>query len=610
MKRSYLLSGVALLAVVFGIGSYYLTSRMQGPTLTTQVSSVVPQGQQSVYRVNFQLDQKPQDGEPFTPYHLNGKLVAYKDVTGELVTEWGDLPEFYVLGVQAPTGIIEAMIGKPMITRRGGNGDLEHYIGQDFPGRYLGMQIGILDKAYIANPEFQDEPENRRERDEFGQFNVQYSYERATDGKSYTVTRKWTQSLDNKAVVDSNANTFQYSFNAEGHLQKVNGHLILNYKTANGGVDVYTTAFTMELDSNEPVPETKLTRATRDLPKADLTRAEVASKQALAAGDSDDSLPTIENIEEALTRVDTFTPDSPGSEQQEIFQTIKFGVMANPSEASKVYDKILSLKGEDEISEAKSSLLFGALTSTGLSEVADTFADMAQSQCPSNVCRIQAITSLNIHDNPNPANGKTLIQIAHSSNDEDIVSAAYLAAGSVASKTGNDNDEISQALLTDFSSAKDHKKVSLIQAMGNHGSSEYYSTLVDQAKSDDTFERSSALYSMRNLPVDGATQTLLSSLDVNGSDIVNVNVLRALAQKPLTAPDQVKVAEAFVSSTDKDVQAALTDMLLNNYRANVEGASEAIATLKERSTDADLKVYLDEAVEDIKKDKEKDYLYK
>lgn len=608
MKKSFLLTAVGAFTVLGALGAYIYksfvadSSSLLGPSL-------IHQGQQATYRINFQLDQQPHNGESFTAYRLNGRLVINQDAAGDLVSEWDELTEFDVLGVPVPPRIVSAMVGQSMVSRRDPDGSLEHFIGNDFPGRYLGLQIGILDKAILPVTKLSSEATSRRERDEFGQFNVEYSQAIAAD-QSYLVTRKWTQSTDNKSVIDASVNGFQYSFGPDNQLRRVEGRIILNFKTQ-AGVDIYTTAFTMELERNEPAPEQNRARSTAQLPRADWGRAEVASRTALASAEDEDSgMPTIENITEALIRVDAYRADSPGSEQQEIFQTIQYGVMVNPSEADRVFEKILSIKGEDNDSEAKSALLFGALTATALPEVADTFAELAETQCPNHLCRIQAITSLNIHNFPNASNGRTLLKIAHSSADLDIVSAAYLAVGSVASKASGDMPEVTQALLSDFKTTSPDMRLSVIQAMGNHGSAAYYPALESQVKSDDTFERSSALYSLRNLPVADATQVLVASLDVNGSDIVNVNALRALAQKALSAPEQLKVAEAFVSSTDKDVQAALTDMLLNNLRANVEGASDAIASFKAKSSDLDLKAYLDEALEDIKQDKEKDYLYK
>ncbi|MES2745452.1 MAG: hypothetical protein V4655_08490 [Bdellovibrionota bacterium] len=611
MKRSYLFSSLFVLIAAGGIGTYFYGDTIQSIHPSSNVSAVVPQNQQAVYRLNFTLNQIPHNANPVTPYRLNGKFVVYADSTGDLISEWGDLTEFAVLGVPAQEDVVTAMIGEPQVTRRAKNGELEHFIGGKFPGRYLGVQLNILDKAFINHPEFRSEPLTRRERDEFGQFNVQYTYKKASDGQSYTVLRRWLQSTDSKSIIDAGANSFEYTYNNDGQLQKVNGTLTINFKVSGGAVDVYTTEFAMELDSHEPTQEQKVTRSTRDLPRADLSRAEIASRTALATADDDQiTMPSIENIDQALTRVDAYKTDSPGSEQQEIFQTIKFGVMANPGEANKIVEKILSIKGEDEDSEAKSSLLFGALTATNLPEVADSFADLAQSECPNKICKVQAITSLNIHDNPSAANGKTLIQIAHSGQDEDIVSSAYLAAGSVASKTSGDIPEVTQSLLADIKTATEDRRVTVIQAMGNHGNADYYPVLEAEAKSEDTFERSSALYSLRNISVDGATQALIASLNIDDSDIVNVNSLRALAQKPLSAPEQFKVAEAVVGSTDKDVQAAATDLLLNNLRANADGSSEAIAAYKEKASDPDLKAYLDEAMDDIKRDKEKDSNYR
>lgn len=607
MQKSKLIFSAAAFATIVGLGTLYLVKQRQleGHEKSQTISSIIAEGQQANYRLSFQLNQKPEGGQDLVPFKLDGKVIVYRGSAGELVTEWSDLSEYDVLGSPVPQKIVTAMVDEPFVTRPGANQDLEHFIGENFPGRYLGMQIGLLDKIFIPRPHFQEESQNRRERDEFGEFNVQYSYSRDSDGKSYTVERKWTQSLDNRVLVDASANSFRYTYSSGGLLQKVRGRLIYNYRNSRGGTDVYTQDLAMELESSEEISASRVSQSTRDIPKADLPRAELASKQALAQEDLNDTMPTIENIEEALVRVDNFTPDSPGSEQQEIFQTIKFGVLANPSEATQVYGKILSIKGEDDISEAKSSLLFGALTSTHLPEVADTFADMAESTCPNDVCRMQAITSLNIHNSPSVANAKSMLKIAHESTEENLVSAAYLATGSIASKTNSDSSELSQALLTDLGKASERKKITILQAMGNHGSSEYYPVLEKEAKSQDTLEKASAVYSLRNVPNENATQVLISSLDINGSDIVNVNALRALSQKSLAPPDQIKVAEALVSSADNDVQAAVTDLLLANYKANVEGASDAIAVFKDKAKSVELKNYLDEAVDEIKSDREK-----
>ncbi|RYZ69169.1 MAG: hypothetical protein EOP09_08190, partial [Proteobacteria bacterium] len=186
MKRSYLFSSLFVLIAAGGIGTYFYGDTIQSIHPSSNVSAVVPQNQQAVYRLNFTLNQIPHNANPVTPYRLNGKFVVYADSTGDLISEWGDLTEFAVLGVPAQEDVVTAMIGEPQVTRRAKNGELEHFIGGKFPGRYLGVQLNILDKAFINHPEFRSEPLTRRERDEFGQFNVQYTYKKASDGQSYT----------------------------------------------------------------------------------------------------------------------------------------------------------------------------------------------------------------------------------------------------------------------------------------------------------------------------------------------------------------------------------------------------------------------------------------
>ncbi|RYZ57212.1 MAG: hypothetical protein EOP07_10530 [Proteobacteria bacterium] len=607
MKRSNII--IALVAALaIAVIAMLITNRKGLGLSDSHPIANIPNGEQLSYDLKMHLTQKPGDMQELDLYYLEGKLEAYLQPNGDLVSEWSKIADFKMLAQAVPSAVVASMQGKPFVTKRN-NKNLEHFIGMEFPGRYLGLQLSILDKAFITETEYKEKSETRQERDELGQFNIQYSF--AKTGQDMIVTRRWLQSIDNSSIIDANDNALVYQFNPKGQLQSVKGKLVFNYRAANGKIDIYTTEFSMELNGGGSIPSEKFARATTALPKADLARAEVASQAALA---QDEGAEAIEargtSLEESLQRVDKFSKDSPGEEQQEIFTNIKLGLMANPSDAGKVIEKIVALKGTDDDTISRSALLFGAITATGLPQIADNLVDLAQTQCPDESCKMQAITSLNIHSHPSDSNGKAMLSLAKTSSDEDLSSAAYLAAGSIASKTNSDSPDVSQTLINDLQAAKtEDQKITLLKAMGNHGSAEYLPTLQEKAKSEDTLEKSSALYSMRNIIDDGATHSLIASLNVEGSDIVNVNALRALATRPLPAGETMKVAETFVSATDKDVQQAMTDLLLNNYRANAPGAEDAINLLKEKATDADLKLYLEAQVKEIAEDKKKDSLY-
>ncbi|MBC7659083.1 MAG: HEAT repeat domain-containing protein [Chitinophagaceae bacterium] len=533
------------------------------------------------YSVELHMTMKKRGEAKTEGVLLLGTLAQATNPNAELITEWVSLNKFEVAGVPVDNLIISSMLHKPSISSVEGRG-MSHLIAKDFPEDYMGLQLNLLEKIIIPEEPADHMPLVQTESDEMGRYNVRYSFD-----EEKKITKTWIQSHLSNIKVDSKYNSIVYGFDQAGTLKSAVGHIVLH--SSEPEQIEYDTQLSVQRLEGSHLPLTAL------VDKVNMRRLSVQDIHTIAAKETVSSDPeSALSLAEALSKLDLLTSNSEYLDELKIARALDESLLSgNANAIHLITDKILAISERDESSKRRVAVLFGALSASHDSVVADALSVLAQKSCPDSYCKQQAIVSMSFVGAPSAVNAQQMLEIAESSPDPDLQSSAFLAAGNIGGKLGGNVPELSNALIKDYNQEKDDtKKSNILMAMGNHGSSDYIGTLEKSAQSEDILVRASALYGMRNLASDRTTGVLVEAAQREDSLIVNSEILGALAYRNLTGDDYSKIADKFAKLENKDLQDQAVGLLLSGYRAHDEAAEASLKRFQTETSLDEVKTYI------------------
>ncbi|MES2745676.1 MAG: HEAT repeat domain-containing protein [Bdellovibrionota bacterium] len=534
-------------------------------------------GDEALYAVTIKTTQRS-SGKEGTVVSLTGVLAQRKQGDNDYVSEWREISSLVLLDQAVDAVTTQSLIKKPMISSLE-NGELHHYLPKDFPSVLLTFQLSFLNKFLVPVKADGTQAILRTEKDEAGTVKVQYDF--TTEGQNQRVVKTLDRYVQDAVKIDAEDNMIRYVLTAEHRVITIKGLLTTHYREPQS--IHFTTSIDVSFKGSSPSPSLSASKETLD--KTDLQRAAARAQEAARPKDA-------MSYADAMKKVDTIDEKMDGKEVYEVFSAIKADLIAHPENAQVLIDKILSTKERSEGAQRKMAVLFGVLAQSQTPEISDALAKLAN-DCPDNFCKVQAMIGLNDHPVPTAQSASEMLRIASQTNDTEISGTALLAAGSVAKKLPDDTT-VSKALVATFNdSSKATNKDTVVAAMGNHGSADYFGPLLDSLKSADASTRASAAYSMRYLPNAEVNPTLIGVMKSDKSVEVQREAVKAMAYRNLSGEEYLTVAQQAMGSPDRDLQQDAARILVSAYRDNPAAAGPALDAMRNGATNPDIKNYIE-----------------
>lgn len=587
MKK--ILGGLALvvaliLIVYFGIRKSSSPDRELPAGLDASVMKGPGPTDEALYDVSIKTTQRT-GSKQGTVIGLTGVLAQSKQGDHDFISEWREITELTIIDQTPEASMTAMLLNKPMITTLY-SGEAEHFLPKDFPAGLLTFQLSFLGKFFVPVKGEVGTPVLRTEKDEAGTAKVQYDF--SVEGQNFKVLKTWDRYVQDAIKVDSEDNMIRYVLTPERRVISVDGTLTTHYREP--ASIHFTTTISVRYKGSSP--KAVLTATKNELEKTTLQRAAVLAQDLARPANT-------MSLEEAMKTLDSMDDKTDAKVVYEMFGVIKSDIIQNPAHAQGIVDRILATKNRDAAGERKVAVMFGLLAQSQAAEISESLAKLAN-DCPDNFCKVQAMVGLNDHPNPTQASAQEMLKIASVSADNELVGTALLAAGAVAKKLPENDQFVAQELVKTLNDPnKSEVKNTVIAAMGNHGSAEYYSSLQQSLKSEEVGTRAAAAYSMRYLPNAEANTVLIETMRNDKSIDVQREAVKAMAYRNLSSDEYMAVAKIAAASTDRDLQQDAARVLLGAASDNPKAASAAVDALKQDSKLPEIKTYIEEELKPI-----------
>ena len=279
-----------------------------------------------------------------------------------------------------------------------------------------------------------------------------------------------------------------------------------------------------------------------------------------------------------------------------LFNTLKLWISQSAENISLTKTVLLTPSDGSAASKRQRSILYGALSETSRTEAAAALVELA-GRAQTEDDYIQAVSALADHQMPT-AETLPAVWKLYESRTGIAKHVSLLAYGSIAHHrrdTAGINDNASDKLITLLSQATSAEaQMEVLSAMGNHGSSKYFSLIEQATNHNDEMVRAAAVYALRFHPT-AAAGTLMTAVGVRDqSQRVKDEALKGLATQISIRRDYQHVTKVALSSPQIELQIAAAIILKDaRKQANNEDVNQAIATLRAETQYMEVKALLD-----------------
>lgn len=513
---------------------------------------------------------------------FKGVLLLSEQGDHEFQSEWSSIESVKVNGQVVPPETLQMLVDVATLSKKESTGFV-HYLSEEFPEAFASMQNSFLYKVFPNVDLKGASPQLAMESDEFGNVNVRYELTPSAD--TIAVNRLYVQSLNDSTRYDAKKNAVQYIYSSNGQLKSATGEVAV-YLNAGS---IITTRLSMQLKDTKLAQNKiqKLVAANMRLAPPRKPGAQLAPATTVEG---------LKSLDETFAQLDSLKGDALRSEYNDMLKNVVYDLYYNPGNLSKVVAKVKSISERDDDSKLKLTMLMAALAGTDSHAGAESLADLAKTGCEDDYCKQQAATGSIMHGNPSLKSASTLLEVAQVNSNEDVSTAAYLAAGSAGSKLGAEFVQLPGALneaLTQHPDGTMHRSV--ILAMGNHGDATYFNPLRDSLESKDSYDRGAAIFALRNLPNPEVNSLIKETFTKDADRSVVLDSVRAMYARNFEAADYLEIANASLKA-NQEVQEAAASMLLDQYIYNSRDASEAINSFKEKTKIPEVKTLINEGL--------------
>ena len=266
----------------------------------------------------------------------------------------------------------------------------------------------------------------------------------------------------------------------------------------------------------------------------------------------------------ALARVQTITHATASGEVYTLFGQVKSCLQQDPAALTEVVSTLNHMRGEDDDTKRRMSLLFGALAESTNPESGLALVELL-SQHLSESAVIQAAAALGDHIHPPKAALDALWQEVQQPLSAASRNASLLAFGSVAHHLDSDPSDTTTRLLSLTSHSNGPQaEIEVLAAMGNHGSMAYVPYIRKAAASPNPQIRGAAFYALRFLPSSELRDWLAATAAADPSNTVKAEAVGSLRVLSRDALDVQRLTMVARSSTDADVQLQVARILKNS----------------------------------------------
>lgn len=537
------------------------------------------------YRVELKAVQKSKGKEDNVLALVSGKLSQVEQSPGVYVSQWSDITKLSSGSKTASPDDMKGLLLKSILTRNTA-GDFDHFFDKAFPKEWFRMQLNVMQRLFVASPEALGPKFQKKEREELGEYLVEYT---VNDRKDYKeIAKKWLSYENPDVALDAKKNTVNYLVGKEGRVIGIDGDIAFVHKALDG--DTFVISLNLDLTHVSAKPKESIALEEKALSKADDQKIKEVARET-------SSLSTI-GYEEALKRLPTIDAKTDSREVYLIFAALKADLRAHPEHAAELKEKILATTARDEGVKRQLAAVFGAMAQSDQSSVANVLADLA-SECNDVFCKDQAIVALNDHTAPTVSSGKKMLELVKTKPDYDTQAAAVLAAGSIAHKIGDQLPEVAGALIDAYKDPQNLMlKRSVLAAMGNHGSPQYLPILKASLNEKESTVRGTTLYSLRNIKLPEVNEILTTAIEKEKDPSTLVEGLKAMNYHEMTAPEYERVASKVATLTDKDYADEATRFMLKAYENNPKGLETAMNVLKDKSSIPTVKSAIERAIKE------------
>lgn len=541
----------------------------------------IEKGNEVDYDVRLHIRFTKAGNRPVDVVDFQGVLTSFQRSENEFVTEWKTISQYSIDGSPVEPTIVQSLVGKQGISEIIDN-KAKHYLGSDFPKSFLRTQLMILDRLFVTVPVHSEQNLSQDELDDLVPFRAEYSF--AKENEFRIVRKKWASYQNVNSSVDPSLDMITYYYDASGQLLAAQGQVRSVFKDQ-GSSELLIDFWAKSVETR--IASERFQTITRDaFALVDMDRVKANDIQSRAASGL--------SFEEAMARIDGITENTESGAYYETFRAVTDQVRANPEYSEVIAKRILELKERDPHTRRKLSALFGALAESQHSEGIDTLDRLAR-ECPDNYCQVQAVMGVNTHLKPSNANLQSMLDLGRSASDKEVAATALIAAGAVGRKLEGDQPDLSKELIRTFNDqSKADIKTSTLAAMGNHGSSEYWPTLSNSLKSEDSNERAAAAYSLRYIPNEDVNATLLNVIEKEPISRVVSEAMKASAYRKLSAEQYKQLANSAVSFKNEELAEQAAALLVGAHKSNPSAVQDALNTLREKSKYADVRTYIND----------------
>jgi hypothetical protein len=525
----------------------------------------------AVYQVSLTATQKSKGQEDKIIASVSGRLEQVEQAPGVYLSQWLEIDKL-TTGEHLASPAESASVIKKTIMTSNINGELNHYFDKAFPKDWFRMQLNVMQRFFVAVPTNVGPKFQRKEKEELGEYAVEYDIE--TKGDHREIAKKWINYESPDIEMDKTFDTVYYFVGKEGRIIGIDGATAFTHQQING--DQFVITLTVDLLSVSPKTNTTALVEEASLAKADDQKIQEVARETTAAS-------TI-GYDEAVKRLQGITSASDSRDVYLIFAALKAELRTNPERANELRETILATTARDDGAKRQLAAVFGAMAQSDQSSVANVLADLA-TQCKDVFCKDQAIVALNDHSQPTASSGKKMLELVKSKPDHDTTAAAVLAAGSIAYKINDQLPEVPAALISAYKDpANQLLKRSVIAAMGNHGSSEYLPVLKETLGDKESMVRATSLYSLRNIKAPEVNEILTAAIEREKDGDTMVEGLKAMVYREMSPAEYQRVASKVASLQDKDNANEATRFLIKAYERNPQNLEAAMIQVKDKTT--------------------------
>lgn len=522
------------------------------------------------YQVSLTATQKAKGQEDKIIASVSGRLEQVEQAPGVYVSQWLEINKL-TTGEHIASPEESSQVIKKTIMTSNIDGELNHFFDKAFPKDWFRMQLNVMQRFFVAVPANVGPKFQRKEKEELGEYAVEYDIQ--TKGDHKEIAKKWINYESPDIEMDKTFNTVYYFVGKEGRIIGIDGAMAFTHKQING--DQFVITLTVDLVKVGPKTTAVASVDQASLAKADDSKIQEVARETTAAS-------TI-GYEEALKRLPGITGKTDSRDVYLIFAALKAELRTNPDHANELREKILATTARDEGAKRQLAAVFGAMAQSDQSSVANVLADLA-SECKDVFCKDQAIVALNDHTQPTVSSGKKMLDLVKTKPDHDTTAAAVLAAGSIAYKIGDQLPEVPAALITAYKDPNNQLlKRSVIAAMGNHGSSQYLPVLKETLGDKESMVRATTLYSLRNIKAPEVNEILTGAIEKEKDGDTMVEGLKAMVYREMTPAEYERVAIKVASLKDKDNANEATRFLIKAYERNPQNLEAAMVLVKDKT---------------------------